>query len=211
MKRSSLALALFFLLTRAGLAQEPDSALTFEKHVRPIFKANCFDCHGEGEKLKGGLDLRLQRLIVQGGKSGPALVPGKRDDSLLFERISKGEMPPGKKKLTTNEVAVIGRWIAAGTRAARPEQQEVATGLQITPEERAFWSFQPIRRFPVPKVEAASRVRGPIDAFLLARLEEKKLTFSPEADGRTLIRRATFDLLGLPPSPEDAARFLADP
>src|SRR5438874_116457 len=82
--------------------------------------------------------------------------------------------PPGKKKLTTNEVAVIGRWIAAGARGARPEPQEIATGLQITPEERAFWSFQPIRRPAVPKVEAASRVRTPIDAFLLARLEEKK-------------------------------------
>src|SRR5207244_9284819 len=108
-------------------------------------------------------------------------------------------------------VAVIGRWIAAGARGARPEPQEIATGLQITPEERAFWSFQPIRRPAVPKVEAASRVRTPIDAFLLARLEEKKLTFSPEADRRTLIRRAYFDLLGLPPSPEDVARFLAEP
>src|SRR5438067_2784504 len=111
MRRSSLTLALFILLTRSGVAQEPDSALTFEKHVRPILKANCFDCHGEGEKLKGGLDLRLRRLLVQGGKSGPALVPGQRDESLLFERISKGEMPPGKKKLTKEELAVIGRWI----------------------------------------------------------------------------------------------------
>src|SRR4051794_2340844 len=104
MKRLSLTTILLFLLTGPVLAQDADDALTFEKHVRPLLKAYCFDCHGEGEKLKGGLDLRLRRLLVQGGKSGPALLPGKRDESLLYERISKGEMPPGKKKLTKEEL-----------------------------------------------------------------------------------------------------------
>src|SRR5262245_45945927 len=84
----------------AGAAEE----LTYEQHVRPILKAHCFDCHGEGEKLKGKLDLRLRRLIVQGGRSGPALVPGKRDDSPLYQRVAAGEMPPGKTKLSPAEV-----------------------------------------------------------------------------------------------------------
>src|ERR671934_2259031 len=96
-------LTLALLLLTAGpraAAEEP----TYEQHVRPILKAHCFDCHGEGDKLKGKLDLRLRRLIVQGGRSGPALVPGKPDDSPLYERVAAGEMPPGKTKLSAAEV-----------------------------------------------------------------------------------------------------------
>ena len=119
-----LSLALLLVLIGPSPAQQqtgPDNALTFEKHVRPILKANCFQCHGEGDKLNGKLDVRLRRLIVQGGESGSAITPGKLEDSLLFQRVSKGEMPPGKKKLTSEEVAIIGRWVAAGAPAARPE------------------------------------------------------------------------------------------
>ena len=104
----SFSLTAVLLLGFAGSspAQSADSDLTFEKHVRPILKTHCFDCHGEGDKLKGGLDLRLRQLIVQGGKSGSALTPGNRDASYLYERIRSQEMPPGKKKLPASEVAV---------------------------------------------------------------------------------------------------------
>jgi hypothetical protein len=195
-----------FIASGPGRAAEP----TFERHIRPILKANCFPCHGEGEKLKGGLDLRLRRLLVQGGESGPAIVPGKRDESLLFERIGKAEMPPGKKKLTGEEIDLIGRWIAGGARTAGPEPAAIGRGFYITPEERAFWAFQPIRRPEVPCRPPSAGARNPVDAFLLARLQDKGLTFAPEADKRTLLRRACFDLLGLSPTPEETARFLAD-
>ncbi len=193
----------------AGSAAADD--VTYEAHVRPILKANCFICHGEEGKPKGGLDLRLRRLIVRGGDSGAAVVPGNRDGSLLFQRIRDGDMPPGKrKKLTPDEVAVLGRWIAGGARVKGPEPEAAGPGPLLTAEERGFWSFQPILRPPVPSFSAADRVRTPIDAFLLARLRDKGLDFAPDADRRTLVRRASFDLTGLPPSPEEVQRFLAD-
>ena len=91
-----------------------DEPTNFEKQIRPILKANCFQCHGEGEKLNGRLDVRLRRLIAQGGESGPAIVPGQPLESPLYQRVSKGEMPPGKKMLAVDEVSIIGRWIAEG-------------------------------------------------------------------------------------------------
>jgi mono/diheme cytochrome c family protein len=201
------AVAVLSFGTRAFADPKP---LTFEDKIRPILKAHCFECHGEGRKLKGGLDLRLRRLLEKGGESGSALAPGKHQDSLLFKRIATKEMPPGKKKLAADDVALIGRWIDEGAKTARPEPDKVAPGFFITSEEQSFWAFQPIRQPPLPRVKQSDRVRTPIDAFVLAKLEDKGLSFSPEADRRTLIRRATFDLLGLPPTPEEVDQFLAD-
>jgi mono/diheme cytochrome c family protein len=183
---------------------------TFESHIRPLFKVYCLECHGEGEKLRGGLDLRLRHLAVQGGDSGPAIVPDTPADSMLLQRVRDGEMPPSKKKLSLAEVEMIARWIAAGARTERPEPQSLAKGMHIAPEERAFWSFQPIHSPPIPAVRASERVLNPIDAFLLARLQEHGLDFAPEADRRTLIRRATFDLHGLPPTPQEVDAFVKD-
>eukprot|EP00913_Durusdinium_trenchii_P023308 g21886.t1 len=198
------------LPTHVVAADQSAAAPTFEKHIRPILKAHCFQCHGELGEREGKLDVRLRRLIAKGGETGPAIVPGKPAASLLLKRVASGEMPPGEKHLSKKDVETIRRWIAAGAKTARPEPKQIGDDPIITPEERAFWSFQPIRRYPVPKVEAADRVRTPIDAFLLRKLEEKNLTFSPDADRRTLIRRLTFDLHGLPPTPEQIAAFLAD-
>src|SRR5437667_9960667 len=154
---------------------------TFEKDIRPILKAHCFECHGEGEKLKGGLDLRLRRLMLQGGDDGPVIVPGKPGQSLLFKLVHSGEMPKRDKKLTPDQVALIKQWIAAGAKTARPEPAEPGKGHGITEEERAFWSFQPIQRPLVPKTKSKDHVRTPVDAFLMAELEKKKLSFSPDA------------------------------
>ena len=99
---------------------------TFEKDIRPILKAHCFDCHGEGEKLKGGLDLRLQRLMLNGGDDGAVIVPGKPEKSLLLKLVQSGEMPKRDKKLTSEQVAMIKTWIATGARTARPEPAELA-------------------------------------------------------------------------------------
>jgi len=187
-----------------------DEPLLFEQHVRPILKTHCFQCHGEGGQHEGGLDLRLRRFMVGGGDSGPAISPGDREDSYLFARLEVGEMPPGEVKLAADEIALIGRWIDAGAPTLRDEPDELGDGYLFTEEERHFWAFQPVRPVKVPTVAHRQQVRTPIDAFLLSRLEEKQLTFSAEADKQTLLRRACFDLLGLPPTPEQVRAFMAD-
>src|SRR5437899_1346399 len=183
---------------------------TFEKDIRPILKAHCFECHGEGEKLKGGLDLRLRRLMLQGGDEGAVIVPGKPGQSLLFKLVHSGEMPKRDKKLTREQVALIKQWIAAGAKTARPEPAELGKGGAITEEDRAFWSFQPIPQPAIPKTKTKDRVRTPIDAFLVSALVKQKLSFSPDAEKVTLLRRACFDLTGLPPTPAEVEAFLAD-
>ncbi len=207
--RSLRLLAVVLILLLPGMVRA-EELLTYEKHVRPILKAHCFHCHGEEAKPKARLDLRLVRGMLQGGKSGPAIVAGKPAESLLWERIAADEMPPGKKKLSARERTILQTWIAQGARTARPEPEQVTGGHLWTEEERSFWSFQPIRRPVVPAVRHAGRVRNPIDAFLLEKLEAKQLAFGPEADRPTLIRRLSFDLLGLPPSPQEIDDFVQD-
>lgn len=186
--------------------------LTFERDIRPIFRAHCFDCHGAVEEIKGGLDLRQVRLMKKGGESGPAIQPGDSHASLLFERIRRGEMPPGEKKVTAKELETLARWISSGAMTARAEPENLPPGLGITPEERAFWSFQPIRRSTEPtlKPENNNRVRSPIDTFLLAQMPDG-LTFADDADRHTLILRSHFDLTGLPPTTELLQQWLSDP
>ena len=193
----------------APASTSADAKRTFEADVRPILKAHCFHCHGEEGKTEGNLDVRLVRLLVAGGDSGAALAAGKAGDSYLIERLESGEMPPGEKKVSAEELRIIREWIDQGALTARPEPAN-ADQLAFTEEERAFWSFQPVVAPPIPQVKAADRVRTPVDAFVLARLEREGFRFSPDADKRTLIRRAYFDLLGLPPSPEEVDAFLAD-
>ncbi len=183
----------------------------FERDIRPILKANCFRCHGGEEESKGGLDLRLRRFMVTGGDSGAAIEPGKRDESLLFERVRSGEMPPTDRKLSSDEVARIGAWIDQGAPTTAAEPEKLDPGLEITPEERAFWSFQPIpAAVPIPAFSSADRVRTPIDAFLAQSLHGKNLAFSADADKRVLLIRAYLDLIGIPPTREELASFLAD-
>src|SRR6516164_9649056 len=181
------------LLVAAWLAAAPVRAAeapTFERDVRPVLKTYCLDCHGGGEKLEGNLDLRLRRFAVKGGDSGPAIVPGDAAGSLLFERLKAGEMPPTEKKVPDDKIAVIEQWIAAEAPAGRAEPESLPPGIDITPEERSFWSFQPIRRPEPPRLEntvaspaefaehpEADLVRTPIDAFVMARLREKGLRF----------------------------------
>jgi hypothetical protein len=191
-------------------ARAAEMPLTYEKDVRPILKAACFQCHGEEPKPKGKLDLRLVKLMRKGGRSGPAVRPGKPDESLLWERVAADEMPRGPKKLTPAQKAVLKAWIAQGARTARPEPDDPALA-RFTEEELNHWAFQPVRRPAVPAAPPAAGARNPVDAFLWARLNGKGLSFSPEADRRTLIRRATFDLLGLPPTPEEVSAFVNDP
>lgn len=203
---------LLIFATHAGLAARADESPTFERDVRPILKAYCLDCHGGGEQVKGKLDLRLKRFAVRGGATGPALVPGQPDESELLARVRDGEMPPGEKKVPADQIAVLEKWIAAGAPTAREEPESLPQGIDITPEDRAFWAFQPIRRLdPPPPAGSDARVRTPIDAFVLAKLRERGLGFAPDADRRTLIRRVHADLTGLLPTPEEVEAFVADP
>ncbi|MCA9047240.1 MAG: DUF1553 domain-containing protein [Planctomycetaceae bacterium] len=212
---------------RVLFAVEPEesaSVLTYEEHIRPIFRKHCFDCHGATETPEGGLDLRLVRFLLKGGDTGPAVVENDADNSLLLQRIRKGEMPPGEKKLSESEAAVLEQWIQQGAATARQEPESLPPGLGITPEERAFWSFQPIRRPAVPGVQdlpAGAVVRTPIDALLIqhAAAQQRSAdplrelsgtsTLAPPADRRTLIVRAWFRLQGLPPSPEELQRWMS--
>lgn len=206
------AIVIVSIIAAPVAVRAADAPLTYEADVRPILKAHCFHCHGEGDTLKGGLDLRLRRLMAAGGESGPAIAPGSAANSRLYQFIRDQKMPKADKKLTAEEVALIGRWIDAGAPTAHAEPEQVGDGLIITEQERSFWAFQPIRRPTAPLSEGAdsARVRNPIDAFVLARLQHAGLSLSPDADKATLIRRATFDLTGLPPTPAQIDAFIAD-
>ena len=194
-------LTIIFLAVTITLSSAP---LLFEKDIRPIFKTHCFQCHGEDGKENGDLDVRLKRLLLEGGEHGPAIVSGRPDKSLLFQKVRDGKMPKDQAKLSKEEIAIIREWIVQGAKTARPEPDDPNATL-ITEEERSFWAFQPIQAPAVP-----NNTKNPIDAFLLRRLNAVGLHFSPATDKRTLIRRATFDLTGLPPTPEEIKVFLGN-
>ena len=210
----SLALFPFSSETTRVKALDADNQLskppTYEQDIRPILKANCFDCHGESEQLEGGLDLRLRRFILKGGKSGPAIVPNQPEASLLLSKVRSGEMPKREKKLHPEQIALLEEWIALGAQTAGDEPDTVGKGMLITPEERAHWAFQPIRRPAIPETQNTERIRTPVDAFIQAELDKQTLAFSADASPVTLVRRAHIDLIGLPPTPEDVKEFVND-
>jgi mono/diheme cytochrome c family protein len=189
------------------------SQVVFEKHIAPILEARCFKCHGQSQ-AKAGLDLRRKFTMLKGGDNGPAISPGKPGESLLVQKIENGEMPPPEEgKLDERQRALIRQWVEAGAPLARspePTLEDTTAATQVSKQDREFWAFQPPKRPKVPRVRHADRVRTPIDAFLLARLEEKGLSFNPDAPRGVLLRRLSFDLLGLPPTPEQLESFLAD-
>ena len=202
-------LALIFSL--AATSRGGDVALTFEKDVRPIVKAHCTHCHGEEEKPKGGVDLRLRRFMDKELDEGKhVLVPGEPEKSEMVQLIRRGEMPKKGAKVSAAELAIIEKWIAQGARTARPEPLALAPGPMISDEDREYWAFQPVKRPVVPTDVDAKNVRTPVDAFLLHSMREKRLDFAPEADRRTLIRRVTLDLTGLLPTPEEVKAFVND-
>ena len=210
MRILAVSTLLIGLLPSLSTAAPP--ALTFERDVRGIFKAHCFECHGETDKLKGGLDLRLKRFLIAGGESGASIVVGKPGESLLIDRVATGEMPPGKdsKKLTPEQIAVLRKWIATGASTARPEPKTLGRGFQFTDDDREFWAFQPVRRPQPPTVRETGRIRNPVDLFIQSQLEAAGHGLAGSASRPTLLRRATFDLLGLPPTPAQQRRFLSD-
>jgi hypothetical protein len=188
----------------AGDGAPPPS---FEKDILPLLEQKCHDCHG-GDVKEGRLDLRTLSAILRGGESGPALVRGAPQTSLLVEKVLAGEMPPGKEKLTAAELAMIQQWVKAGLPAE--EQAGPQPESLFTEEEQSHWAFRPLVSPPIPAIQDARQDWTPIDRFLLARLQEKELSFAPPADRQTLLRRVAFDLTGLPPMVEELADFEND-
>jgi hypothetical protein len=194
----------------------PDQIRFFESKVRPVLAENCFKCHGP-QKRKGGLRLDSRASILKGGDAGPAIVPGKPDESLLIAAIKQQDdtlkMPP-TKKLAASQLADLSRWVSLG--APWPADKGDAPSavrrgeFQITEKDRAHWAFQQLGRPRVPMVSQTDWVRNPIDAFVLAGLEANGLRPNPPAARHELIRRATYDLTGLPPSPKEVDAFVAD-
>jgi hypothetical protein len=193
-------------IAEAMAAVSPQDAAFFESRVRPLLAERCFECHSHDKKIKGGLALDSRSGWEKGGDTGPAIVPGKPEESLLIKAISHLDkdlaMPP-KKKLGEEEIAILTEWVNMG--APDPREVVAKIGGMTAAEASAWWAFQPL---PTASVAAASPAQ--IDKFIAARLTKAGLAPAPQADKRKLIRRVTFDLIGLPPTPEEVAAFLAD-
>ncbi|MDB6029124.1 MAG: hypothetical protein JWM68_5347, partial [Verrucomicrobiales bacterium] len=211
-----LGTALLGAVAISAHAAAPDPAALefFEKKIRPLLAENCYKCHSaQAEKLKGGLMLDSKDGLLKGGDTGPAITPGDPEKSLLIKAVRYADenlqMPPKGKKLSAEQIADLETWVKAG--AADPRTGKVeGKANEIWTKTKTHWAFQPIRKATPPTVKDRAWVKGPLDAFVLAKLEEKNLKPSAPADKRTLIRRATFDLTGLPPTAEEVATFLKD-
>jgi hypothetical protein len=203
-----MKVAVLFLCALGLRAQ--DAAEHFEMHVRPVLAKNCYGCHTAS--AMGGLRLDSREALLKGGQSGTAIVPGKPESSLLVQVIAhthdKLKMPPSGK-LAETDIKLVADWVKAG--AVFPGRQPaIPAGEEITAEQRAWWSFQPVKKPALPSIKTAAWVRDDLDRFVLARVEKEGLSLAKPADRRTWIRRATLDLTGLPPTIEEVKAFEQD-
>jgi hypothetical protein len=215
--RAACFATLVALVLRASASgQDAAKDVDFAKQIEPLLSQNCFKCHG-ADHPKGGLRLDRRDAALRGGDStDQVIVPGKSAKSDLIARLKSSDpdvmMPPKGKRVPADQIELLAKWIDAGASwsdtaaAASP----VVPGRSITPEQRAYWAFQPIRKSEVPTVRHADRVRTPIDAFILARLEREGIEPAPAASKLDLLRRVTYDLTGLPPTPEEVDAFVKD-
>jgi hypothetical protein len=199
-RRLRLAIFLFVgAISSAGRGASTEDFEFFEKNIRPLFAENCYKCHSaESEKIKGGLLLDTREGLLKGGENGPAIAPGDPEKSLLIKAVryidKDLQMPPKDKKLPDADIAKLVTWVKMG--APDPRVTGKRTDAAAA-KAKAWWAFQSVRK-------PQASVRGdenPIDAFVNEKLESAGLVKAPPADGRTLLRRATFDLTGLPPTP----------
>lgn len=222
-RRISVGCLLVIAASVTGNALAADEAAAqqqfFENRVRPVLIEHCYDCH-MGDEPESNLNVDSLAGLLRGGERGPAIVPGKPVESLLISAVNHGEvlkMPP-RQKLSRRAIADLTKWVQQGAHWPNAEPVEHVdrgqTGERerpaFTEEERSFWAFQPVTEPDVPKVDDIAWVRSPIDNFILSRLEAKGWSPVSPADKRALIRRATFDLIGLPPTPAEVDAFLAD-
>ncbi|HKD38154.1 MAG TPA: DUF1549 domain-containing protein, partial [Pirellulales bacterium] len=196
----------------AALAIDPASAEFFEMQVRPVLAANCFECHGP-KKQESDVRLDTREAMMIGNSDGPVIVPGDPERSRLVKAIRRQgdiKMPP-EKPLPPAVIEALAAWIKSG--AAWPDEKApaaVSTAEAIAAAGKKHWAFQPVHESPIPSVQNSGWVKNAIDSFVLARLEASHISPAAAADRRTLIRRATFDLIGLPPSPAEFDEFVND-
>jgi len=202
------------LLSLGARAAEPTKAQLdfFESRIRPVLANNCYKCHStKAEKVKGGLLLDSREALAKGGDSGAAIVPGDPDKSLLIKAIRYADpdlqMPPKGDKLTDQQINDLVAWVRMG--APDPRTQTAAQKEWKDPNAK-HWAWQPVKKAVVPTSSDSSWCKNPIDNFIVAKLSEKGMKPSPLADKRTLIRRAYFDLTGLPPAPDEVEAFVND-
>jgi cytochrome c553 len=218
--RAATAVLLSVGLVPAALGADgagPDSDF-FEKKVRPVLVDHCYKCHSAeaeaGKKLKAGLFLDTREGMLKGGEGGPVIVPGEPDKSRLIEAVRYHnpdlQMPPKGPRLTDEQVADLAAWVKAGAPDPRTSSATQPAAPVDMGAATRHWSFQPPKQHAVPDVRRADWPKSAIDHFILAKLEQSGLTPAPPADKRTLIRRATFDLTGLPPTPQEVRAFLDD-
>ena len=184
----------------------------FENKIRPILADRCYKCHSTlAEKVKGGLLLDSREALLKGGDSGPVIVPGDPESSLLIKAVRYTDpdlQMPKDKKLEDDQIADLVAWVKMG---APDPRDATADQRKWTDNKTNHWAWQPVKRVAIPEVSNPSWCQTPVDNFILAKLEENGLKPNPPADKRTLIRRATFDLIGLPPTPEEVQDFVNDP
>jgi hypothetical protein len=203
---TAAAFALAFVVLPGELSRAAGLA-DFDGEIAPILARRCLGCHS-GAEPKGGLDLSRRESALRGGDSGEAIRPGQPDESLLWENVSGGLMPP-KSRLPAREAAVLRDWIASGAIWGTDpiDRDRFSTNTRAG---RDWWAFRQVLRPRVPHMSQADWVEDPIDAFILEGLERAGLHPSPRADRRTLVRRLAFDLTGLPPSPQEVEAFISD-
>jgi len=187
----------------------------FEAKVRPVLVGHCYKCHSkEADKVRGGLLLDTREALLHGGNSGPAVVPGKPDDSLLIQAIRYHDedlqMPPKDEKLNDQQIADLTEWVRRGLPDPRTVVTAGSSGKTYGGVGRAHWAFQPVSKPAVPMVKNADWPENPVDNFVLAQLEANGMTPNAPADKAALIRRVYFDLIGLPPTVRDVQAFLND-
>ena len=211
----SLYLIVLLLTFTSGAPANQAGEEFFETRVRPLLAKHCYTCHTETQM--GGLRLDARGHLLEGGGRGPAIVPGDAEASLLFQAVSRThaelKMPPAEK-LSEEQIADLKKWITNGAMWPEPQltvsKEQAEDEYVIRPEFREFWSFQPVRKPVLPYINDRQWPRTAVDRFVLTRLEAEGLRPVAPAEKRVLIRRATFDLIGLPPTPEEVAAFVAD-
>ncbi|KAB2648814.1 MAG: DUF1549 domain-containing protein, partial [Verrucomicrobia bacterium] len=224
-RRLTQGVLLFLFLFQVDITQAdslPGGDLEFfEKHVRPLLADRCFKCHSEqSEKLKGGLKVDSRAALLRGGETKPALVPGHPEQSLLIEAINYSnpdlQMPP-KIRLSTEEIEALTLWVKHGAPWPSSALARVATAptnaaavFDLEKRKQDHWAWSPILKRTLPNVTDRTWSANPVDQFVLAKLEASKMAPAPDAERRTLIRRVYFDLIGLPPTPDQVAQFAAN-
>ena len=192
---------------------DPAQVEFFEKKIRPVLVEHCYKCHsGTTPILKGKLRVDFRKGLMKGGDSGPSIIAGKPDESLLILALKYDgfEMPP-KGRLPDSVIRDFETWVKNGAVDPRETPATVTKAKTINFEEAAkFWAFQTPKKHALPKLKNDSLVKTDLDRFVQARLEAKGLSLSPTADRRTLIRRAYLDLIGIPPTLDEVNAFLKD-